>query len=504
MESTSDPIVDAIDYDLSEGMTDPSRAQAIMRLLPQLVGAKQEVRPIGNYSGLPQTGEQALADVAAGAGRLSQGMPNLGTIYGNRAQLQQRGDILANEAEQRRVNEENQMTRARGTQAMNVLNYVQEDRKLAESVRVNERLLAQDARMRIEFIGNAAKAAGAPDSPENRAYMDSFMKSLRDPAKRAALLDPKTGVQAMTAIMDEALQASRVPQSAPSPRAEAAIGVVGAQRPSEFPRVSPEEQTTRDAGRRQILEAELAVETDPNNRAAIQSELSRMGGPVTAGPPSKPVLLPIPTRAPGEGDAAYRNRAQAVDEKNQKALADYEEAQRKYETLTTQRAEAARKAEKEQAALQEQSVDARRVHDKSVSATQAAIDTARALKSHKGLPRILGTLDARTWNVTQDANDAQTIYNNVIGAQVMQTLSELKAQSKTGATGFGALSDKELKLLESAASKLDQKQSETQFNKHLDEYIAQLEKIQRGVQDDYKAGPWAKGGLPSGVTVREK
>jgi len=499
-----DPIVDAIDFDLSEGMNDPSRASAIMRILPQLVGAKQEIRPIGNYSGLPQTGEQALADVAAGAGRLSQGMPDLGKIYQDRADMMQRGDVLANEGEQRRVNEENMMTRARAGQAMNVLKYVQEDRKIAESLRVNERLLAQDGRMRIEFIGNAAKAAGSPDSPEYRAYMDTFMRSLRDPVKRAALLDPKTGVQAMTSIMDEALQASRVPQTSPSPRTEAAIGVVGAQRPSEFPRVSPEEQATRDAGRRRILEEELAAETDPRNQAAIRSELSRMGGPVIAGPPSKPIPLPIPVRASGEGDAAYRNRVQAVDEKNQKALADYQDSLMKYETLTTQRAEAARKAEKEQAALQEQSIDARKLYEGATAQLSDVIKTAQELKAMPGLNRLVGPLDAWTPDLSPSVQNAKVIYENLIAKQVVDVLKGMKEQSKTGSTGFGALSDRELALVKNAAGKLARSQTEDQFRKHLDEYIAQLEKTLSGVKRDYESGPWAKGGLPPGVTVREK
>jgi hypothetical protein len=38
---------------------------------------------------------------------------------------------------------------------------------------------------------------------------------------------------------------------------------------------------------------------------------------------------------------------------------------------------------------------------------------------------------------------------------VVDLLGELKSQSKTGATGFGALSDKELSILQSSASKLE-------------------------------------------------
>lgn len=104
-----DPVAQSIDFDLAEGMTDPTRAAAIMRILPQLTGSQPNTRPIGDYSGLPQTGGQALADVASLAGQIPSGvpgdtrMPSLGEIYQNRALMTQRGDIANEELINRRT-----------------------------------------------------------------------------------------------------------------------------------------------------------------------------------------------------------------------------------------------------------------------------------------------------------------------------------------------------------------------------------------------------------------
>lgn len=487
-----DPIADSIDFDLSEGLTDPSRAAAIMRILPQLVGAQGDYRQIGGYSGLPQTGGQALADVAAGAGQLPSGigqdvrMPNLGKMYADRAQLEQRGDIASNELENRRVMLEDAMTRARANQGMNALDFVQKDRQLAQQMEINKRLLAQDARMRIEFIANAAKAAGAQDSPEYRAYMDHFMRALRDPTRLAALTSPQTGVDAMTAIMNEALQASRSPQAA-TPRAETTVRTVeGVSRPQNFPTVAPTEQRMRDQVRDQLLADERAGTTQ---YSPAMSE------------PQKPVYPPAPVRTPGMGDAAYQKavseHAKIVSDMNK----DYQQELARFDDNNRKAAEDAAKREKESIAMQEQAVDAKRVRDAAVSNLSETLNTARSFASSKGLSRIVGPYVRDT--VTGDARDALTLYENVVGSQIVQMLGALKEQSKTGATGFGALSERELDLVKAAASKLsDRSQSEAQFRKHLNEYITRLQKMISGVEENYSSGPWAKReGKPSGVRV---
>lgn len=59
----------------------------------------------------------------------------------------------------------------------------------------------------------------------------------------------------------------------------------------------------------------------------------------------------------------------------------------------------------------------------------------------------------------------------------IELLGEMKAQSRTGATGFGQLSVKELNVLESAASKLDPSLDEGTFEKELNRIKEYLKKV---------------------------
>jgi membrane protein involved in colicin uptake len=54
-----------------------------------------------------------------------------------------------------------------------------------------------------------------------------------------------------------------------------------------------------------------------------------------------------------------------------------------------------------------------------------------------------------------DTANAAAAMNRLRGRLVTDLLGELKSQSKTGATGFGALSEKELAILQQSASKLE-------------------------------------------------
>lgn len=66
-----------------------------------------------------------------------------------------------------------------------------------------------------------------------------------------------------------------------------------------------------------------------------------------------------------------------------------------------------------------------------------------------------------------DIRAGDAAINRFKNLQVLQLIGEMKAQSKTGATGFGALSAKELAVLESAATKLDPMLDEETFTKEL-------------------------------------
>lgn len=79
---------------------------------------------------------------------------------------------------------------------------------------------------------------------------------------------------------------------------------------------------------------------------------------------------------------------------------------------------------------------------------------------------------------------------------VLEKLREAKAQSATGASGFGALSERELGLLESAIGSLDQSQSPEQLQANLDRVEVHFRRAQayiNGVDPDTPEGRFAAG-----------
>lgn len=96
----------------------------------------------------------------------------------------------------------------------------------------------------------------------------------------------------------------------------------------------------------------------------------------------------------------------------------------------------------------------------------------------------------------------QSLTNSLVSANVIQTLMLLKSQSRTGATGFGALSNKELNLLIEAKENL--KPTSRDFGKQLKIFIARYKrmasKIGRAIkrhEDIMKLDGLTPTGLPS-------
>lgn len=85
--------------------------------------------------------------------------------------------------------------------------------------------------------------------------------------------------------------------------------------------------------------------------------------------------------------------------------------------------------------------------------------------------------------------DAQAALQALTGKNVLELMRELKSQSSQGATGFGALSEKELALLQAAASRLQTSQSEGQF-------LEELVNIDRLVNKIYEENPGVAAAVP--------
>jgi len=103
------------------------------------------------------------------------------------------------------------------------------------------------------------------------------------------------------------------------------------------------------------------------------------------------------------------------------------------------------------------------------------------------------------------STDLSSTLSSIDADKVISTLGGLKAQSRTGASGFGALSEKELALLKAKVTSLAQSQSPEQLQKHINEldvYYRRLIAKQAGMDPDTPEGKhWA--GLYSADTAAD-
>jgi Ni,Fe-hydrogenase I large subunit len=76
-------------------------------------------------------------------------------------------------------------------------------------------------------------------------------------------------------------------------------------------------------------------------------------------------------------------------------------------------------------------------------------------------------------------------YKYLQANNVMKVLAEMKSQSRTGATGFGALNEKELALIQDAASKLNVRMDEKTAEKYLMQMKESFQKIKDREQNGY-------------------
>jgi hypothetical protein len=120
---------------------------------------------------------------------------------------------------------------------------------------------------------------------------------------------------------------------------------------------------------------------------------------------------------------------------------------------------------------------------------QRQYDAAVRLHNHPGLSGILGKIgqnvgeeiakpflgNIATMLSSSEAGAALALHKQVQGASFLSGLAQLKESSKTGATGLGAVSEKEGDKVQSAAAALDRLQEAPDYRARLREYIAFLE-----------------------------
>lgn len=201
-----------------------------------------------------------------------------------------------------------------------------------------------------------------------------------------------------------------------------------------------------------MIGGEVPFTIDPNLPPEVQAQIRN--DPAAGSPEGISQLRKAPpaiTPYQGETLAIQRERLAAAQQARDEAAAARKAAQEA-------------KAEQERQGVQQRQAAAAESADQLVS----AID---ALTGSEGFGRLgtpLGDIEIKTPLVRNAAKDAQAQLKNIAGQVAIATMARLKALSKQGATGFGALSEKELKLLENSIATLSSEQiSNAQLRKSL-------------------------------------
>jgi hypothetical protein len=123
----------------------------------------------------------------------------------------------------------------------------------------------------------------------------------------------------------------------------------------------------------------------------------------------------------------------------------------------------------------------------------AAVDTAferwqnaaTDLEKHPGLPRVTGYLQGRfeSLDLTPEAREARAKQKNLDAMGINNIIMELKSQSKTGATGYGALSKIEFESLQNAAADLAKTQDPGSYRAALKSLVTRLDAARAKIRE---------------------
>jgi hypothetical protein len=163
-------------------------------------------------------------------------------------------------------------------------------------------------------------------------------------------------------------------------------------------------------------------------------------------------------------------------------------------------AAAARKAAEELKAQQKRDSTAQRQAEASTAANQlvSAIDTLTKSEGFSGLGTAWGDVQLNTPLIRNSVKDSQAQLKNIAGQVALTTMARLKALSSQGATGFGALSAPELKLLENSIATLQSDEiSNAELKRSLKTIRDSMDKI-----TNWREGQAAPAQQPGGWSIR--
>lgn len=107
------------------------------------------------------------------------------------------------------------------------------------------------------------------------------------------------------------------------------------------------------------------------------------------------------------------------------------------------------------------------------------IDEAGNLRP--GVDNLFGFTSGSRWLPGSNASNAEASLNQLVSKDIVNLIAEMKAQSRTGATGFGALNLKELEVLQNAANKLSNRWQSDESAR--EELLHIRNKLQLALQD---------------------
>lgn len=163
-------------------------------------------------------------------------------------------------------------------------------------------------------------------------------------------------------------------------------------------------------------------------------------------------------------------------------------------------------------AAKEKETDKQKTADTARNAALASIDdTAGALDElidangqlKPGVSGATGIDAIRSYIPGTSAADAKARIDRLQSRLTIDLLGEMKRQSRTGASGFGALSEKELGVLQNAAARLGQSQSDESFRQALVDVRKQLAGMRQRAAGP-SAGAPAAGAAPAAKETPEQ
>ena len=235
------------------------------------------------------------------------------------------------------------------------------------------------------------------------------------------------------------------------------------------------------------------------------------GAPAIGQPaPVKPYVADPELKTPGSFDAHFSDMLAAAEEKAGRKLTRTEKAQLRLgskkdydaandrprdpalvdlnrQLLQTRVDTAQQKVEDTKRATEQKRTAATRLADDMTAVIDELLDTdgqTGAVRLKPGAQSIVGMRMPYASAVPgSQAADADAAVNRLTGNLVVDLMQEMKSQSRTGATGFGQLSERELAILQSAASKLT--------NRNMSEraFAAELKRIRDKIQLVYQGQP---------------